>query len=172
MIALAAPLCLAEPVSAPVKTGVSQPLGQGFGKPGNVTIDARQSIANPGSVTFTGHAHLVTENGATLDAAELKALISKEDNTFQKVIATGKVKGTFNQAITKRFYTVYADEGVYDPKKNQIDLTGSVRILIDSPMTKGPLVQTGTSAVVLLGNGPDYPIITTQDVKTVFTVNQ
>jgi hypothetical protein len=144
---------------------------QGFGKVKSVTIDGTTAVDTPGSATYT-NAHLVTDNGSTLDTLKLKAFFNQTDNTLQKVVATGNVKGTFTQTTTKRKYTVYANEGVYDPKLDQIMFTGSVKILIDSSYTKGPLVQTGTTALVQLGDGPDFPVITTNDVKTTFTVSQ
>jgi len=145
--------------------------GNGFGKPGKVTIDGTVAVDTPASATYI-NAHLVTENGSTLDSLKLKAFINPTDNTLQKVVATSKVKATFTQAITNRKYTMYCDEAIYDPKLDQVHLTGSVRILIETSYTQGPLVQTGVTALVQLGNGPDYPVITTNDVRTTFTVSK
>jgi lipopolysaccharide export system protein LptA len=145
----------------------------GLTKSGKVTLTAKGSVASQGAISYTG-AHMVTDNGTTLDADELKALFAKTGTGtgLDKAIATGNVKATVNQPEVGRKYLVYADKAVFDPKLNEIDLTGNVRILINSAYTEGPLVQTGNSAVIKLGPAPNYPVITMNDVQTTFTLNQ
>ena len=165
-LALAATL-VGHAAAAPTKAA------SGLSKPGKVTLSAKGSVASQGYISYTD-AHLVTDNGATLDAAELKAVFAKSatGTGLDKAIATGHVKATVSQPEFGRKYLVYADKGVFDPKLNQIDLTGNVKILIESSYTDGPLVQTGNSAVIKLGPAPDYPVITMNDVQTTFTLNQ
>ncbi|HEY3329186.1 MAG TPA: hypothetical protein VGK19_04125 [Capsulimonadaceae bacterium] len=165
-VALSITASLAAPVVPTKSAG-------GIGKPGKITLTAKSSSASQGAIIYTD-AHMVTDNGATLDAAEIKAVLAKSasGSGLDRVIATGHVKGVVDQAETGRKYTIFADKGVYNPKLNQIDLTGSVKIQIDSNYTQGPLIQTGNAAVVKLGTGPDYPIITMTEVQTTFTLTQ
>lgn len=165
-LAAAAPASSQKPEDAK-----SRAADTGFSRPKNVTIVGTSAIDTPTTITYA-NAHMVTDNGSTLDAVKLEAFIDQKTNNIDHAVATGAVKGTFTQQLTKRKYTVYADQGVYDPKFNQIHLTGSVRILVESTYTQGPLVQTGTTALVQLGSGPEYPKITTNDAKTTFTLNQ
>jgi hypothetical protein len=169
---LAASIVGAYPAPAPQAQAPAKErsLGPAIGKIHNVTIVGSDSVNTPNTATYS-HAHLVTDNGSTLDTLKLEAFLT-QTGTVQKIVATGSVIGSLTQAITSRKYTVYSDEAVFDPKLNQIHLTGAVKIVIESAFTKGPLIQTGSSAIVQLGDGPDFPVITTNDVKTNFALNQ
>ncbi len=138
---------------------------------GKVEIDADSSTAGQGVIYYT-NAHLRSASGATIDADELRANLAKSSNSLSTVVATGHVRAHINQLATGRSYTVTSDKAVYNPKTNIIDLTGNVKTSVTSAYTVGPLVQTGDSATIQLGTGPDYPIIKTNHVHVIFTPQQ
>ena len=136
-------------------------------KPGRVTMKSNSSIVTQGAVTYLS-AHMTTDTGAVLDADSIRAEFEQGGGTVQTVVATGHVRAFVPQTTANRQYTVYADKGVFDPKTNQIVLTGAVKTVIASTLTDGPLIQTGDAATIQLGKAPDYPIITMTNVETNF----
>ena len=131
---------------------------------GTVDVTADTSTITPTAIIYT-NAHMVAQNGATLDADEVRANLVP-GGKVQNAVATGHVKAHIAQPTEKTDYNVTADKGVFDPQANRIDLTGNVRAVIQSPMTDGPVVQTGDSGEVYLGKGPDYPKLVMHHVLT------
>jgi hypothetical protein len=124
---------------------------------GNVNIDADQNIITPTGITYI-NAHLHAENGTTMDCHELKEEMDKSGNTTQ-FVATGNVVAHVPFA-KGQIYDISADSAVYDPSTHEINLIGKpVTTTAETPYTKGPVVQTGDSGVVLLGPSPNYPKI-------------
>src|SRR5579862_2088489 len=122
---------------------------------GDVIIDSEQNVITPAGIVYT-HAHMHAENGATMDCDELRGNSDKSGNITQ-FIATGNVVAHVPFAKDQT-YDISADKAVYDPSTHQIDLTGKpVTATAETPYTKGPVVQTGDSGVVILGPSPNYP---------------
>lgn len=148
----------------------------------------------PGALTFT-KARVTTSENETLDCDTLKAkslgkdlyLFTAEGNV--KIVITREAAedapdispapaspGKSGKPVNRSqdtVYTAYSDKAVYDMSKNRINLTGSqVKIVVDSPNTDGPMIQTGNDAVILLSNDPknqNYPDITMHNTITTFT---
>jgi len=125
---------------------------------GAVTVDSEQNVITSNE-TFYTNAHMHTENGATMDCHNLRGDMDKAGG-FTQFVATGDVVAHVPFA-RGQIYDILADKAVYDLADHQIDLTGkTVKVTAQTPYTKGPLVQTGDSGVVLLGPSPNYPKIT------------
>ena len=131
---------------------------------GNIDLTADASTITPTAIIYT-NAHMVAQNGATLDADEIRANLAvggKIDNA----VATGHMRAHIAEPSAKTVYNVTADKGVFNPQANRIDLIGNVRAVVDSPMTDGPLVQTGTEGEIYLGKAPEYPKLVMHGVHT------
>ncbi len=136
----------------------------------NVDMVAKDWQYSPGSLVY--HVvHAVSKNGSTLDADELKAN-EAAGGKITTYTADGNVKAVFTDSVNARTYNVNCDLAVFDPKLNKIDLTGNVKIVVISSLTEGPLVQTGTSATIYLGSGPDFPKIDMHQIHAVFAIKQ
>jgi lipopolysaccharide export system protein LptA len=160
-------LFMAAAVLAPIRVVAQTPLPATTGP---ISIDAKDSEARQGSVVYH-FAHVTLTNGTTLDTDELKAIETK-DNKLDEATATGNVKAFVNDIPNNRTYTVTSDSAIFDPVANTIDLNGNVKAIIKSQYTVGPIVQTGTSATIYLGKGPDFPKIEMRQVHAVLNVKQ
>jgi lipopolysaccharide export system protein LptA len=135
-----------------------------------ISMVADESQITPEFVLYTT-AHMTTQTGSTLDADQLKAYVGA-GNTLKHAVATGNVKAFVDDPTNKRKYNVTSDSAVFDPKTNTIDLEGNVKCSVTSALTDGPWIQTGTSATIQLGTGPDYPIFIMHQIQANFTLNQ
>jgi lipopolysaccharide export system protein LptA len=140
------------------------------GKVGRVDITADSSTAAQGYIVYQG-AHLKTDTGSTLDADTVRANLASATNALQNIVATGHVR-VHTAPGQGRSYTATSDKAIYEPGSNKIEFPDPVTISIISPATNGPLVQTGDSAVVQLGQGPEYPQVMMNRVHTTFTPAQ
>jgi lipopolysaccharide export system protein LptA len=138
---------------------------------GKIDVTADSSVAAPGYVIYK-NARLVAQNGATMNADEMRANLTAKGNQIENAVLTGHVVAHLKQEDLARTYTVNADKAVFDPKPNTVTLTGNVVVTVITPYTQGPFVQTGQSGLVQLGKGPDFPVITMYRIHTVFTPNQ
>jgi lipopolysaccharide export system protein LptA len=161
VLAFTAALCSTFDVSAQVSAIAGS---------GPIALVARSSEATPNYILYD-FATITMKNGTTLYADELKAVEAKSQG-LETATATGNVKAVVNDLVNSRNYTVTADNAVFDPRTNTIDLTGNVKTVITSSYTDGPLIQTGTSATVYLGKGPDFPKIDMRQVHAELTVKQ
>jgi len=148
-------------------TDSSTPGISGFGE---INLTANTSEIEPNAIVYHD-AHMVAQNGATLDADEIRANLV-QGGKLENAVATGHVKANVASAVQKGVYTLTADKGVFDPKGNKIDLTGNVRAVVESPMTTGPMIQTGDTGIVYLGKAPDYPKLVMTNVHATLTPAQ
>jgi hypothetical protein len=144
-----------------------KPGGQFIQSIGDVTIDSEQNIITANGIDYT-NAHMRTTNGATVDCHDLRGDMDKSGN-FTQFVATGNVIAHVPLAAGQT-YNISTEKAVYDLSTHEIDLTGNpVTATAETPYTKGPVVQTGDSGVVLLGPSPKYPKIT--DFPTILMNN-
>jgi hypothetical protein len=142
-----------------------------------IHLTADSSSSGQGYLIYR-NAHLVTNKGTTLDADQLRANLVKGTNALSTIVADGNVKAHMHQyspstpKAPERDYTVTADHALYDPKLDQITFTGSVVSTVTSALTDGPLVQSGDTAVVQLGKGPEYPQVHMTHVVIDFQAKQ
>jgi hypothetical protein len=154
--------------AAPSSTDSANSTVSGFGE---IHLSAESSEIQSSAILYRV-AHMVAENGATLDADEIRANLVQGGHV-ENAVATGHVRAHIAEATQKADYTVTSDKGIFYPKGNRIDLTGNIRAVVTSPMTTGPMVQTSDSAVIYLGKAPDYPkLVMTGNVHAVLTPAQ
>ncbi len=90
-------------------------------------------------------------------------------------LANHQVSGRFQDIAQGRNYQFQADHAVYVPDNarpggGRIDLTGHVRLAVNAPIAlDGPLVTVTDHAVVLLGQGTQYPQVQTGAGHLTFT---
>ncbi len=90
-------------------------------------------------------------------------------------LAGHQVSGRFQDIAQGRNYQFQADHAVYVPDNarpggGRIDLTGHVRLAVNAPIAlDGPLVTVTDHAVVLLGQGTQYPQVQTGAGHLTFT---
>jgi lipopolysaccharide export system protein LptA len=137
---------------------------------GQINLSAESSEIQPSAIVYKS-AHMTAQNGATLDADEIRANLV-EGGKLDNAVATGHVRAHISSTEQKGVYTITADKGVFSPKGNRIDLTGNVRAVVESPMTTGPMVQTGDTGVVYLGKAPVYPKLVMTNVHATLTPAQ
>ena len=134
-------------------TATAPPAGNGLGQFGRVDATSDHTVMTGDAIYYYGNVHLRAQNGATLDADTIKGLASK-DGTIEEWVATGHVRAHIEQPALGRYYDVTADKAVFRPGIKRIDLNGGVTTTARTTYTVGPLIQTGDSAVVLLGEPP------------------
>jgi lipopolysaccharide export system protein LptA len=136
------------------------------------TGDVKSTVVDP-----QGGNYVVTANQGTYDPS------AKTINLSGNVrMETSSADAGIKSGAPIRKYSVVAtsDNAVYDLTKNIVNLNGDVKTVIDNEYTEGPIVQTGTSAVIVLRKSPgdtqdkdtDYPQIDMQQVHTQFTLKQ
>ena len=90
-------------------------------------------------------------------------------------LAGHQVSGRFQDIAQGRNYQFQADHAVYVPDNarpggGRIDLTGHVHVAVNAPIAlDGPLVTVTDHAVVLLGQGTQYPQVQTGAGHLTFT---
>lgn len=127
---------------------------------GPVDMYSDQNIITKTAITYIGHVHMRTQSGATMTCDKLVGDLNPAGGGFKDCVATGNVVAHVVM-VKDQTYDISADQAYYDIAANQIDLTGKeVKAVALTPYTKGPLIQTGDSGVVILGPSPNYPDIT------------
>ena len=148
-----------------------------YGAPDSATVTTRlglveltsdSSLIGPSCVVYT-NAKMTAADGTTVNADDLRANIADAGSivTLKNIVLTGHVRAHIEQP--GRTMSVSTDKAVYDPKANNIALTGNVRAEVGSKYTAGPWVQTGDSGTILLGHSADYPQLVMYHVHTTFT---
>ena len=131
--------------------------------------------------TATGHVKAQINDAQNKGTYTITSDTGVYDPIANTVELDGNVKSITNSlpsdttdASSKKPYTVTAtaEHAVYDVAAQMISLTGNVKTVIDNSNTDGPIVQTGTSAVITFGKGPDYPKIDMSQVHTELTMKQ
>jgi hypothetical protein len=133
---------------------------------GPLDVVAASNTYHAGILTYK-MAHIKGKNGLTIDADTVEINLANKVSQMY-----GHVKAHIRKAEVSQDMTVNSDKAVFDQVKNQIDLTGNVKVVILSTYTSGPLIQTGDSAVMKLGPAPEFPEITMDNVHTSFTPQQ
>jgi lipopolysaccharide export system protein LptA len=133
---------------------------------GPIDVVASQSVFRPGVAEYR-KAHMIGKNGLTVDADVIDIKLATKSAQM-----TGNIKAHIKRDAESQDITVNADKASFDRVKNEIVLTGNVKVVIYSPYTNGPMVQTGDSAIVQLGAAPEYPLITMDHVHSTFTPAQ
>jgi lipopolysaccharide export system protein LptA len=107
-----------------------------------ISVDASDSEIAPGYVLY--HSAVVTmKSGNKLRADEIK--VFGANNKFEKATATGHVRADVIDAQTNGKYIVTADNGLYDPATNTLDLAGNVKLVATNQQANDPNGQPGKS---------------------------
>jgi len=124
------------------------------------------------SATFTAQAETITVD---LLRGSKGGAVGGVGRAAMEPLAGRQVSGQFDDIAQGRSYKFQADHAVYVPDSarpngGRIDLTGHVRVAVNAPIAlDGPLVTVTDHAVVLLGQGMQYPQVQTGAGHLTFT---
>lgn len=124
------------------------------------------------STTFTAQAETITVD---LLRGSKSGAVGGVGRAAMEPLPGRQVSGQFQDIAQGRSYKFQADHAVYVPDSarpsgGRIDLTGHVRVAVNAPIAlDGPLVTVTDHAVVLLGQGMQYPQVQTGAGRLTFT---
>ncbi len=164
----------AAPSAAPASTTRVGPVNltwqKGLSAIGNqVRVSGDVHLSSP---TFAAQAETITVD---LLRGSKKGAVGGIGRASMEPLAHKQVSGQFDDIAQGRNYKFQADHAVYVPDNarpggGRIDLTGYVRLAVNAPIAlDGPLVTVTDHAVVLLGQGSEYPKVETGAGHLTFT---
>lgn len=182
-------LALAAPIQAQEAAPTAAPVSTTRGGPVDLTWQ-KGSSEKGNQVRVTGNVHLSSDtfaaNAETITVDLLRGAQGKtgggRGGTIDGVgraamepLPGRQVSGQYSDIAQGRKYQFQADHAVYVPDNarpggGRIDLTGHVRVAVNAPIAlDGPLVTVTDHAVVLLGQGAQYPQVQTGAGHLTFT---
>lgn len=168
--------------AAPIQAQDAAPVSTTRGGPVDLTWQ-KGSSEKGNQVRVSGDVHLISATFAaqaetiTVDLlrGSKSGAVGGVGRAAMEPLPGKQVSGRFQDIAQGRSYQFQADHAVYVPDNarpngGRIDLTGHVRVAVNAPIAlDGPLVTVTDHAVVLLGQGTQYPQVQTGAGHLTFT---
>lgn len=154
-------------------------------KVGTVDLVARSAQYQPGLLHLKGQVKMTSEDydlagedvkvfstqGAGGKPALKNAFVEGNLKAGQQVVAH------IRQPLQGQAYEIFADHAVYAPDKSRpsggrMDFTGHVKVIANSGFLAEPSVTVTDHATILMGQGDDYPQVSTGFAHIVLTPAQ
>lgn len=155
-------------------------------KIGTVDLVARSAQYQPGFLHFKGQVKMTSEN-YDLAGEDVKVFSTQPPGGGGAVLKNAVVEGNLKagqqvvahirQPLQGQAYEIFADHAVYTPDKSRpsggrMDFTGHVKVIANSGFLAEPSVTVTDHATILMGQGDDYPQVSTGPAHIVLTPAQ
>lgn len=154
-------------------------------KVGTVNLDARSAQLQPGLLHLKGQVKMTSEDYdlAGEDVKVFSSLGAGGKETLKNAVVEGNLKAGqqvvahIRQPLQGQAYEIFADHAVYTPDASRpgggrMDFTGHVKVISNSGFLAEPSVSTTDHATILMGQGDDYPQVSTGPAHIVLTPAQ
>lgn len=154
-------------------------------KVGTIDIVAQSAQGQPGFLHLKGQVRMTSEDYdlAGEDVQVFSSQPAGGKSALKKAVIEGNLKAGqqvvahVRQPLQGQAYQIFADHAVYSPDASRpaggrMEFTGHVKVITDSGFLAEPSVSTMDRATILIGQGDDYPQVSTGPTHIVLTPAQ
>lgn len=183
-MALTALLAMSRLSALPAQTGMDNVKSGGL-KVGTVDLVAESAQYQPGLLHLKGRVKMTSEDYdlAGEDVKVFSTLPSAGKPMLKNAVIEGdlgagrQIVAHIRQPLQGQAYEIFADHAVYAPDQSRpgggkMDFTGHVKVIANSGFLAEPSVTVTNRAAILMGQGDDYPQVSTGPAHIIITPAQ